>query len=792
MIAVRNLVKYKAYSFINIFGLAIGMACCMLILLHVQDELSYDRYHKKIDRIYRIVEKVLLNNVGEETPNTPFPVATTLQNDYPGMVEKIVRFFNFRSSPQTLRYGDNQYNEKNLFFADSSVFEIFSFELIEGNPRSVLAKPNAIVMTESLAKKYFANENPLGKLIHFEGKYELIVSGVMKDVPENSHFHFDGLISFLTVEEFFPDGIPTTWFWNPCYTYLLLSEDATPEMLEAQFPHFVEKYFPENIKKTTTLYLQSLADIHLRSHLGYEIEPNGDIIYVYIFSVIAVFILVIACINFMNLVTARSTKRAREVGMRKVLGAYRLQLIAQFIGETLLLSLIAVALALCLLELMLPAFNFIAGKTLTVHYAGNPILIWGLIGIVVFVGAFAGSYPAFILSAFRPARVLKGNFYSGSGSGSLRRLLVVTQFSVSLILIIGTAVAYRQLDFLRSKKLGFDKEQVVMMPVYRSSLIEKYETFKGELLRNPRVLNVTLTEEILGARNNTGAFQPEGFPEPLLLPRMMVRDDFIETFDIEVIAGRSFSEDFPTDEITALMINEAMVKHLKWKSPGDAVGKKFRAGPQDRLVIGVVKDFNFASLHQPVKPFVILDIGQSAFFNRYIAVRIAPQELENTLDFLKQKWEEYVPERSFDYFFLDDQIDQLYKTEAKLGQVAAAFSILAILIACLGLFGLVSFTAEQRTREIGIRKVLGASVSGITMLISGEFVKLILLASLIAWPVSYLLLNRWLQDFAYRIEISWWFFFLAGGLALLIAILTVSYQAIRAALANPVEALRYE
>ncbi len=798
-ISIRSLLRYKVYSLINLLGLAIGIACCLLILLYVQYELSFDRYHENADRIYRTVGDSKVDGVGEEPSSAPFPVGPTLKADFPDAVEASARFFNFQTQTLSIEYEDKRFNEKYFFMVDSTVFDIFTIPFIIGNPQTALDGPNSVVISESIAKKYFGNANPMGKILKFEGQVDLKVTGVIRNTPSNSHFRYDLLASLSTLKVMWGGSLPQNWYWNPCWTYVLLNKNVQPQTLEARFPDFIQKYYSDQIKDKTKLFLQPLIDIHLHSHLDFEIEPNSDISYVYIFSIIAVFILLIACINFMNLATARSANRSREVGMRKVLGAYRFQLIKQFLGESVLLSFIALLLAIIMVEAVLPTFNNLSGRELVINYFENGVLLIGLFVIAITVGIIAGMYPALFVSAFQPVKVLKGSLQSGAKSSTVRKMRVVSQFALSIILIIATGISHQQLNYLRNEKLGFEKEQVLLMPIFRTPVTTQYEAFSNRIVQHPNVASATGIYKIVGSKFDTDSYFPEGIPsgEPIQFPFQMVQHDFIETFNMELIAGRDFSRDMPTDRSDAVIINEATARHMGW-STEEAVGKKFaNTGPlaNDKVrVIGVVKDFNFASLHHTIQPFVVdlADTNIAQFFTRYVAVKLLPGNLRETLDFLQETWAEFAPSRNFDYFFLDENLNALYKAEENLGRIFTTFSVLAIFVACLGLFALASFTAEQRTKEIGIRKTLGATVSNITLLLSKEFAILVILANLIAWPVAYFAMNRWLQDFAFHTTINLWIFLIAGISALLIAILTVSYQSIKAALTNPVDALKYE
>ncbi|NOR14634.1 MAG: FtsX-like permease family protein [Candidatus Aminicenantes bacterium] len=799
-IAVRNIFKHKGYSLINLIGLAVGIACCVLILLFVQDEISFDRYHEKADRIFRVIEEVRLEGVGEESSSMPFPTGDTLPLEYPKAIEASVRFYNFQLPSMSVEYGtsgEKRFNEPRFFFADPAVFQVFDFALIEGDPKVALMEPNTVVVTEAMANKYFEDENPIGKTLRWQGAANLQVTGVLKNILPNSHFQFDFLGSFATLRRLYGGILPQDWYWNPCWTYILLKEGVSSSDLEARFPDLVQKYFPDSIKDKVKIKLQPLTDIHLYSHLDYEINPNSNISYIYIFSAIAVFVLLIACINFMNLATARSANRGREVGMRKVLGAYRIQLIKQFLGESLLLCFISALLSILIVEIVLPAFNAFSGKELSADYLGDWRLLAGLAIITITVGVFSGLYPAFFLSGFDPVKVIKGIPEKSGRSSLFRRVLVVVQFTISIVLIIGTIICFQQLNYLRNTRLGFDQDQVIMLPAYGTGMSRWYERFRERILQDPHVMQLTAVEDVLGAKYQTGSFIPEGALESNMqqFPLLVVAFDFIETFDMEMASGRSFSREFPSDITQGIIINESAAQRFGW-SPELAPGKRLRQQTGQMLtVVGVVKDFNYTSLALPITPFVLempRNPGQMSNRIRYVCVKISGTQIPQTLDFLKSTWEELVPNRSFGFFFLDDELDKLYDAEEKMGRVFGVFTVLAILIACLGLFALASFTTELRTHEIGIRKVMGAQVSGIIFLLSREFAKWVLIANLVAWPTAYLIMQNWLDGFAYRIDIGILTFLQAMLLAFGIALFTVSFQAVKAALADPVKSIRHQ
>ena len=802
-VAVRNLRRWKGYAAINIFGLAVGLACFVLIALFVRDELSYDRYHTKADRIYRLVEII---EGAEESASNPLPAGAALAETYPQFVEAAVRFFNLQAPTLAVSYeptdaSTRAFNEDAFFFADSTVFEVFDFALVRGDRATALDRPNTVVLTEAAAQRYFGDADPLGKTLLFEEQHPLEVTGVLAPVPATSHFTFDFLASWSTLRSSVyaqnPGILDFNWYWNPAWTYVLLREDAAPEALEAQFPDFVAQRWPDQIVDQSRLYLQPLGDIHLKSRLDFEIRPNSDVLYVWVFSLIAVFVLLTACINFMNLSTARSMSRAKEVGMRKAIGAFRSQLVGQFLSESVLMSLVALVVALPLVWLLLPVLNAMAGKAITLNPFVVPWLLPVLLLVALVVGALSGLYPAFVLARHEPARVLKGSGRTGTGGGAsevLRRGLVVTQFGISIALIAGTFVAASQLDYLRSARLGFDAEQVVMVPILRTPAVQQYDAIKGALLEHPGVQAVTIAEDVLGSKYQTNTYQPEGFTEPVQFPRLSVHDDFAKTFGIRMVAGRDYQQG--RDPGPGVIINEAMVQRLGWGSAEDAVGRSMgpagNNGEFQRRVVGVTEDFHFASLHQPITPFVFDRLDNPGFFGRYLAVRVTPDDVRGTLASIESTWTQFLPERPFEYLFVDQELDQLYRAEENLSRVAGAFSILAILIACLGVFALAAYAAEQRKKEIGVRKVLGASVPNLVALLSRDFVRLVLVAFVVAAPVTYFAAQQWLGAFAYQVPVGPVPFLVAGALALGIALATVSFHAIRAATANPTSTLRAE
>ena len=791
--AFRHILRGKWYSLLNIFGLAAGLACFFLIMLFVKDERKYDKFHEKHSRIYRVIGILDLEGQGEQSSSCPFPVAPALSHDYPHLIEQSVRFFNFQDPQHTLKAGEVKINESRIFMVDSNMFEVFDFPVVKGDRKTMLSQPNSIVMTRAMARKYFGEKEAVGQVVKFDGIRDLQVTGLIEEVPSQSHIHFDALVSFSTLRSIMGQQ-QKNWVWNPNWTYVLLKPGVSPDELEKQFPAFVNKYYPDFLKPQVRHLLQPLEDIHLHSKYSYEIEANGDAGMVKVFAWIGLFILVIACINFMNLSTARSAARAREIGMRKVSGAHRWQLVRQFLIESLLMALIALVISLFLSGLLLPLFNQLSGKQLVFSDFIQPEFLLLIAGAGIFTGLFSGVYPAFYLSAFQPVEVLKGKRTERGKIFSLRKFLVVFQFSVSVTLMIGTGIAYHQLNYLRSAPLGFNKESVLMVPV-RPPMAKMFEAFINDVKREPNVLHVATMNDIVGKHHNTHEYnfkdmQPGKW---VYFPSLLVNEDFIKTMDMKLVAGRDFSKEFPRDDTGAVIVNEAMVKHMGWTNT-QALGQQFYTPTGHEKIVGVVRDFHFESLHTPLGPFVLdmPHIKQKPYWTRYIAIRVRSGDMLSTVKGIENIWNTHNAEFPFDYFFLDEELHQQYKAQENLARLVAYFSILAIIIACLGLFALASYSAEQRTKEIGIRKVMGAGLMTIANLLSRDFLLLVVIAVVIAWPLSWYALNIWLKNFAFRAPMAWWLFAAAGLAALLIAWLTVIFQALKAARMDPAKSLRHE
>ena len=800
-VAFRNLRRQKLYSAINIIGLAIGITCVLFILFYVQHELSYDRYHEKADRIYRLAVSIRMGGNELERAIVGAPTAAALVNDFPE-VEDAVRLRT--GGNWYIRYGDKTYKETAFIFADANVMEIFSIPLLEGDPQTALTEPNTLVISQTAAKKYFGSDNPVGKVLNLDNNVDFQVTGVFQDIPSFSHFHWGFIGSMASVEK----RLEMQWTSLDVYTYLLLRGGADPDALEAKFPAMVEKYCDREFKAFTgkvyaqlkesgtkwEYFLEPLTSIHLHSNLGFELEPNGDIKYIYIFSTIAIFCLLIASINFINLATARSAKRAKEVGIRKVVGSARSQLVVQFITESVLMSVAALLGALVLVRLLQPSFHSLIGREIDIHFLAHPSQILILAAVIVFVGIIAGIYPAFVLSSFKPVSVLKQQTKGGSRDHWLRSALVVFQFLTSIVLIIGTLIIHNQMRYVQNKDLGFQKEQVLV--VQDAFILGKgIEAFKEELKQNPDVASATITSYLPVLSNQrVRSIFPEGQREEkgfIAVQAWRADHDFVRTFGLNIIQGRDFSREFPTDS-KATIINETAADMLGWDNP---VGKRIGVAGASKsgkyqyfTVVGVVKNFHFDSMREVIMPLALYLEPSSEF----LAVRLQTGNISGQIESVRKVWDKYLPGYPFVFSFLDDRFENLYKTELRSGRILGIFSVLAVIISCLGLFGMSAYMAEQRTKEIGIRKVLGATVPEILLLLSKEFSRLVLVGFLVAAPVSYFIMRNWLQDFSYRTSITVWPFMISMGLALSVASITVSYYAVKLALSSPAESLRYE
>lgn len=798
-IALRNLGNHKLYTALNILGLSIGVASCLLILLYVYHELSYDTFNAKANRIYRVGLNGKIADQEIFTTNTTPPLAFTAVDEFPE-VENATRIYVYQDQ-QVIRYGETVISEDDIFFADSTFFDIFSFKLLEGDAKTALTEPNSLVLPEDIARKYFGNEPALGKtLLVGNEKTPHTITGVLEELPDNAHFHFNMLRSMSTLPYSREEG----WFSNSFMTYLLLHEGASAEALAAKLPGLVEKYVGPEIQQFMGIsleefakqgnkygyFLQPLLDIHLHSDLSDEIEPNGDITYIYVFTAIAFFIILLACINFMNLATARSANRAKEVGVRKTLGSMRANLVRQFLTESVLLSLIATVLALLAALLLLSPFNTMAGKEISSGLFLEPWFMLSLLALMLLVGIVAGSYPAFYLSSFRPVEVLKGKLKAGMKSSGIRNVLVVFQFFISITLIICTLLVYQQLEYTRTKNLGFEKENVVVVKGTWRLAEGTQKALQQELIAQSQVVNASLSNNVPPGVNNTTIFRKKGTEEDILISTYNVDHEHLPTMQIELVQGRNFSREFPTDT-TAILLNEAAVREFGFENPLNEEVLYFGgeyAQMQSYKVVGVIKDFNYESLRNSIRPLALMLTTNGS----NLSVRIAAGDVRPTLDLIERSWNKFAPDEPFQYSFLDEDYDALFRAEQRLGVVFSVFTGLAILVACLGLLGLAAFMAEQRTKEIGIRKVMGASVTSVILLLSKDFTKLVIIAFVMAIPLAYFIMDWWLEGFAFRISIGPGIFIIAGLAALFIAWITVSWQSARAASANPVRSLRSE
>ncbi|MEO5783153.1 MAG: ABC transporter permease [Ginsengibacter sp.] len=800
-IAIRNLWKNKGFSFINIFGLAVGIAVCLLIMLFVIDEVSYDKFNKKADRIYRVDGDIKFGGTHFILAVAPDPMGPILKKDYP-QVEQYVRFRD--NGGFRIKKGNENLQENKVIYADSTLFYVFTLPMIAGEEKTALIEPKSVVITEKIAKKYFNSTDVVGKVFVINDTSNYKITGVIKNIPTQSHFNFDFFVSMSSIEE----SRRNNWLSNNFNTYILLKEGADPKVLDAQLETVVDKYVGEQAQQflNTTLKefkkqgnfdnynLMPLTAIHLHSDKVAELGANGNLQYVYIFSAIGIFILLIACVNFMNLSTAHSSNRAKEVGVRKVLGSMKQSLISQFLAESVLISFIALLFAVAFAALLLPYFNQLSGKEIELGLFSKSWLIPSLLLIVLIVGLLAGSYPAFYLSSFQPVSVLKGKLAADFKSGWFRSSLVVFQFAISIILIVGTVVIYNQLQFIRNKKLGFNREHVLVIK-NTYSLGDQARSFKNELQNISGVQQVTMTGWL-----PTGDYRSDSplYTEATLdqktavsMQNWYVDENYIPTLQMQMATGRNFSSQMPTDS-SAIIINEAAAKLLNFADPVNKtlyyITNLKNKTVKQYHIIGVIKDFNFNSLRQMVSPLALF-YGEE---KGSVAMRIKTADISWLIAQVENKWKSIVPGHAINYSFMDDDFSKIYSSEQRVGKIAMTFSILAILIACLGLFGLVTYAAEQRTKEIGIRKVLGATVSNIVAMLSKDFLRLVIIAALVAFPIAWWVMNKWLQDFAYRINISWWIFIVAGVVAVLIALITVSFKAIKAAIANPVKNLRTE
>lgn len=811
-VAFRSIFRNKLTAFINIVGLAVALASVLLIYFFISDELRYDRYHSKIDRTYRVTREFLSS---EGVPNLHLssiapPFGPLLKNDF-GRIEAMARTLQFSFVMAIEENGERKKiaQERNVFMAEPALFKIFDIDVLAGNPAQALDRPLTVMLSEKTARKYFETTDVVGRHLKAGTNFDLEVTGVYKDFPAQSHWHPDFLVAFSTLYDdkiYGRQQLETNYGNNAFSTYIVLEPGADANTLQAAMPAFIDKHFGNYARsnwgvppdwvasKTTRLYVQPVSSIHLHSHLDDEIEVNGNINNVYMMGVIGLFIVLIACFNFVNLSTARATKRAKEVGMRKVAGALRSQLIGQYLSESILIALFALALAGVLAALALPWMNSFTHKSIVFHPTAHWPVAAGMVIFACVIGILAGAYPAFVIAAFRPAAVLKGQVASVKGKGSIRRVLVVSQFAISVVLMIATAVTVQQLGYLNARNLGYDKDQVITLREY-PELTENYDAFYNELTRFSTIRNTGRssrlpTTRLLDSRGEVSVTRGDSLVSTgVELKYVAVDHEFFPTYGVSLAAGRFFSRSIPSDDSLAFMINEAAARKIGWTTNEAGIGKDFLYGDVKGKLIGIVKDFHFESLHQQITPMVFF-LGRGGYGN--LSVKIDGANFQQGIADLEKKWKEFLPMRPFDYQFVSDRYRLLYEEDQKQSQLFTLFSGIAILIACLGLFGLATFNTLQRIREIGIRKVLGASVPDILALLSREIVVLVLVANLIAWPVAWFLMERWLSTFAYHIDMSLLVYGLAAVSAVLVALITVSAQTLKAAWTNPANTLRYE
>ena len=786
-IVIRNFRRHKIYSFINIAGLAIGMACCILVFWHVHQELSYDSYHQDTDRIFRIAQKIRKEAAELDIARVATPLIPAVRESFPE-VESAVRF-QLATWDSLVERGETKYYEKWVMIAENDLFDVFSIPFLRGNPKKALDRPRTIVITESVAERYFGHENPIGQTLLLWGN-QVEITGVVADYPKNTHLRYNIIISLKGFERTWNLD---NWGWTGFYAYVKLRPGADKRNFEEKVRHIADVYEKEKLEEwgeSFTFYLQPVGSIHLHSNLVSEIDAPGNPRDIYIFSAIGILILLISCINFSNLATARSASRAKEVGVRKVVGAHRSQLTRQYLWESMLASIVSLLVAVFIVILTLPYFNLLTGQSFEKKDLFNPMVLLILLGFSVFVGFLAGSYPAFLLSRYMAVKVLKSSKGRDSEGNLLRKVLVVAQFSITILLAIGTLSVYRQISFMKNQHLGFDKHQKLIIP---AEMGERYESVKNEFLSNPAITGATACWNVPGHLTNliearlVGELQEKAQS----MNFYYVDSDFIPQYKIEMIAGRPFRKDIQTDVENTFILNETSSKAFGFSTPDEAIGKKMYEGGSGGfgIIIGVTQDFHYKGLQTKVEPLVLQ--WRPSYFS-YLSLTVETENLSGTLSFVRKKWNELQLGGLFTYFFLDEDFNRHYRSEENLGRLYAVLTLIAICLSCMGLAGLSSYTAEQRTKEIGIRKILGASVPNIFGLLVGEFTKWVLVASIIAWPVAYLVIHTWLKAFAYRTTLSVWVFGLSAAAALWIAVLTVGFQSLKAAVANPVDSLRYE
>jgi len=792
--AFRNIAKNKGYSLINIAGFTIGLSSCIFIWLYIRYELSYDQYHNDAPFIYRVVREHRGGPVWYNS--SEHPLAASLKADFP----EVVNATRVKKNDEigVVEYQSKRFNEEDLYFVDQDFLDIFTFSFISGNKHTALKEPFSVLITQSMAEKYFGTEDPMGKILRIKEwyglrKYDYTIKGVLKNVPENSHFKFDFLISYNTLYILKRGGRASveTWDYFEPKTYIRLSRQTIPIHLEEKFPEFLIKYKGNaSVPTKEKMHLQSLTDIHLGGNLRYELEANSDMKVIYLFSAIAFLIIFIASLNYVNLSVAQSTKRAIEVGIRKVVGAQKSHLVIQFIGESMVFSLLALLISLFLVHLLLPVFGSLIERNLTLNFAQALKYHLLFLCFTIVIGFLSGCYPAFFVSTFRPIKIIKGTLKICSKNlTAFRNALVIVQFIMSIVLIICTFVINKQLGYMKNKNLGFDREQIITIYTMDRNLTRNPDLLKTELLKNPNILRVSVSLDLpTTIHRAVGAeWEAGGESRDSEFNYSFIDGDFLHVYDMTLVKGRNFSKDYSLDEGRTVIINETAMRNIGWEDP---VGRSFHCMSNDWTVIGVVKDFHFRSLHSKIEPMIFV-FHQNRGID-YFSVKINPQDISSTIEFIEEKWRQYSPEFPFQYTFLNDRIDNIYSAEEKFGTSFQVFTTIAISIACMGLMGLASFVSEQRKKEVSIRKVLGADSRSILVLLARVFIKCIVVAAVIACPIAYFLMNRWLENFVYRTTLGIEIFILSGLMALIITLVTIGYQLLKTAVANPVDALKYE
>jgi len=783
-VALRNIKKFKGFSCINIAGLAMGMACCILILMWISDEMSFDRFHENYDRLTRIVCDATDTRDDKLFAVTPAPFGKALKRDFPE-IEKISMYG--YAGKTAVRHGEDSFYESYYIFADPDFFDMFTFPLVKGDPAAVFSDPYSVVITRKTAEKYFKDDDPIGKVLTIDNQFDVTVTGVVENVPGNSSIQFDFISPFeILLKQYYPPGMEESWDRYSFSTYVLPGENTSIQELNQKIRDYIKNH---DSSSSITIFLQELKDVHLHAgHIADSIDKKGNIKYVYVFSALAFLILITACINFMNLMTARAGSRAKEVGMRKVVGACKSDIIRQFFGETLLLSFFGLLIAIVLVWAALPGFNALSGKNLAMSLSGNAHILAGIALIALITGITSGSYPALFISSFQPVQILKGSMPAASKGYRLRSILVVSQFSLSIMLITGATVLTKQIDYIRNRNLGYNSEHIVSIPMSQD-INKRYDLMRTEMLRIPEVAHVTASGSPISRKETSMAgLEWEGKADDSDVEFWIdfVGYDYIETLDIEVVEGRSFSREFSSHSTAAYLLNEEAVRQMGLDSP---VGKRFVIFDDPGVIIGVMKDFNFRPLHSPVGP-LILAFEPSRLNNMHI--KMQPGDIPGTMSAIEKTWKEINPGYPFTYRFVDEDFNRTYRTEQSISTIFRWSAFLGIFISCLGLIGLASYIAERRTKEMGIRKVLGATEAGIMMLNIREFVKWAFFANIIAWPAAWYGINRWLNNYAYKTDVGPEVYVLSGLFALTAAVTAVGYQAVRAARANPVDSLRPE